>query len=825
MKKRLLLVATAIACLLACVLSLAACASKDEPSAHTHSYQWADNGDGTHSGHCSVTGCDKPNVKNETHNFGANGKCEKCSAVMLNDGHTHTWSQSYETNATHHWHVCMVSGCSEKNGYAEHNFAVGDCVCGKKKPTQGGEHEHTYSRDWTSAGAAGHYHVATCEHTCEHTAVVPHAYDNADDTTCNDCGYVRTVEPSHTHSLTHTSAKSATCTQDGNIAYWYCSDCDKHFLDKDGNTEIAFADTVIDKLGHDLQHIAAQSATCANVGWNAYDRCKRVNCGYSTETVIPATGKHTGGTATCTAKAVCTVCRNEYGEIDADNHDIQHHDAQAATCTTDGWNAYDACMRCDYTTKEILKANGHTLDENTVCTVCGVTAGTPGLTYTLNSGSDSYSVTGIGTAKGNIIIAPEYNSKPVTSIGENAFYGRSGLTSITIPDSITSIEKYAFSVCSGLTSVTIPDSVTSIGHGAFAGCSGLTSVTILDGVTSIGENAFYRCSGLTSITIPDSITSIEKYAFSVCSGLTSVTIPDSVTSIGHGAFAGCSGLTSVTIGNSVTSIVDGAFSDCSGLTSVTIPNSVTSIGDDAFFRCSGLTSVTIPDSVTSIESHAFFRCSGLTSITIPNSVTSIGSSAFSGCSSLTSITIGNSVTSIGGSAFGDCSNLEIVYWNATACESVGSTPGVHMDTAFEDCTKLTTVVIGDNVSTIPDYVFYCCSGLTSVTIPDSVTSIGWSAFASCSGLTSITIPDSVTSIGWSAFANCSGLTSITIGNGVTSIGDSTFRDCSSLTSVTFNGTKAQWKAVSKDINWNYNTGNYTVTCTDGKLDKNGNEIT
>ncbi len=755
MKKRLLLVATAIACLLACVLSLAACASKDEPSAHTHSYQWADNGDGTHSGHCSVTGCDKPNVKNETHNFGANGKCEKCSAVMLNDGHTHTWSQSYETNATHHWHVCMVSGCSEKNGYAEHNFAVGDCVCGKKKPTQGGEHEHTYSRDWTSAGAAGHYHVATCEHTCEHTAVVPHAYDNADDTTCNDCGYVRTVEPSHTHSLTHTSAKSATCTQDGNIAYWYCSDCDKHFLDKDGNTEIAFADTVIDKLGHDLQHIAAQSATCANVGWNAYDRCKRVNCGYSTETVIPATGKHTGGTATCTAKAVCTVCRNEYGEIDADNHDIQHHDAQAATCTTDGWNAYDACMRCDYTTKEILKANGHTLDENTVCTVCGVTAGTPGLTYTLNSGSDSYSVTGIGTAKGNIIIAPEYNSKPVTSIGENAFYGRSGLTSITIPDSITSIEKYALYCCSGLTSVTIPDSVTSIGHGAFAGCSGLTSVTI---------------------------------------------------------------------GNSVTSIVDGAFSDCSGLTSVTIPNSVTSIGDDAFFRCSGLTSVTIPDSVTSIESHAFFRCSGLTSITIPNSVTSIGSSAFSGCSSLTSITIGNSVTSIGGSAFGDCSNLEIVYWNATACESVGSTPGVHMDTAFEDCTKLTTVVIGDNVSTIPDYVFYCCSGLTSVTIPDSVTSIGWSAFASCSGLTSITIPDSVTSIGWSAFANCSGLTSITIGNGVTSIGDSTFRDCSSLTSVTFNGTKAQWKAVSKDINWNYNTGNYTVTCTDGKLDKNGNVI-
>ena len=68
---------------------------------------------------------------------------------------------------------------------------------------------------------------------------------------------------------------------------------------------------------------------------------------------------HSGGTATCKDKAVCAVCGAEYGEIDSNNHDIVHYGAKAATCTEDGWNAYDACSRCDYTTIKVIPALNH----------------------------------------------------------------------------------------------------------------------------------------------------------------------------------------------------------------------------------------------------------------------------------------------------------------------------------------------------------------------------------------------------------------------------------------------------------------------------------
>ena len=144
----------------------------------------------------------------------------------------------------------------------------------------------------------------------------------------------------------------------------------------------------------------------------------------------------------------------------------------------------------------------------------------------------------------------------------------------------------AFLGCSGLTSLTIPSSVTSIGDWAFGYCSELTSLTLPSGVTSIGNYVFFGCSGLTSLTLPSSVTSIGDYAFQDCSGLTSLTLPSGVTSIGNDAFYGCRGLTSMTIPSGVTVIGEGAFRGCSGLTSIYVyPENLPELGIDIFNRC------------------------------------------------------------------------------------------------------------------------------------------------------------------------------------------------------------------------------------------------
>ena len=166
----------------------------------------------------------------------------------------------------------------------------------------------------------------------------------------------------------------------------------------------------------------------------------------------------------------------------------------------------------------------------------------------------------------------------VKSIGKAAFSHCYGLTSIVVEDGNpvydsrnncnAIVETASNSLICGCNTSIIPNSVTSIGNYAFDGCSGLTSVTIPNSVTSIGNLAFLSCSGLTSIVVEDGMESIGEWAFHGCKGLTSVTIPNSVKSIGQSAFYKCSGLTSVTIGNSVTLIWSEAFRDCPELLDV-----------------------------------------------------------------------------------------------------------------------------------------------------------------------------------------------------------------------------------------------------------------
>ncbi len=274
--------------------------------------------------------------------------------------------------------------------------------------------------------------------------------------------------------------------------------------------------------------------------------------------------------------------------------------------------------------------------------------------------------------------------------GERYFIkNMNGSTEITIDSSATQIYNRAFYNRSDITTVTIPEGVTSIGDWAFNGCNSLTDVyyggDINDWVSisfgsydanplSYGENLYLNGDTTTPVTeiSIDTATSIGAYSFCGWKGLTKVTIGDQVTSIGIYAFYNCSSLTTVTFGegSQLESIGSYALSDCSSLTSITIPSSVTSIGDSAFFGCSSLTTVTFGDNsqLTSIGGSAFYGCSSLTTVTFGENsqLESIGTYAFYDCRSLTSITIPSGVTSIGRYAFSGCSKLTSVTFENTS---------------------------------------------------------------------------------------------------------------------------------------------------------------
>ena len=212
---------------------------------------------------------------------------------------------------------------------------------------------------------------------------------------CNENG-----ESTHTHDMTKVQAVAATCTEDGNEAYYKCSECGKYFSDEAGNSEISLEDTVIAATGHKVEKLPGKAATCTEDGLTEGEKCSVCGEVIKAQEVIKSSG-HTpevvpGKAATCTEDGLtdgekCSVCGEVIKAqqvIKSSGHTVEKLPGKAATCTEDGLTEGEKCSVCGEVIKaqQVIKSSGHTpevvpgkaatctedgLTEGEKCSVCG----------------------------------------------------------------------------------------------------------------------------------------------------------------------------------------------------------------------------------------------------------------------------------------------------------------------------------------------------------------------------------------------------------------------------------------------------------------------
>ena len=472
-----------------------------------------------------------------------------------------------------------------------------------------------------------------------------------------------------------------------------------------------------------------------------------------------------------------------------------------------------------------------------------------GIYYSVNSGGATVENNGsFNTYSGNVTIPASIsyggNTYDVRSIGYQSFKGSTGLTSVTIPNSVFYLANEAFHGCTSLTSINLPSSISAIYNNVFVGCTGLTSIYCnWDTPKSCNVNNFSsstyssatlyvpagKVSAYQSVAPWSSFTHIEeaptdftyngitytptgsntvkviKKASGTYSG--SITVPSSVThngktysvtAIGEEAFRN-SGLTSVSLPNTIVNMEYGAFAGTS-LTSITLPNSLTSVEASIFMDCLSLKTVNIGSGLKKLGPFMFIRCKALESITIPNTVTEIGYEIFQDCVNLKNVEIGSGVTSIERLAFKNCSALETIVCNAITPPTIVSTTfdsstysaatlkvPYSSQTAYKNATywKNFTNVEGLSYDFCVDGIYYkkTSSSTVEVTYKDIMNNVYTGSVTIPSTVKVNNVTYKVTAIGIYAFYMCKNLTSVTIPNTVTIIDGCAFEGCSGLTSV------------------------------------------
>ena len=411
----------------------------------------------------------------------------------------------------------------------------------------------------------------------------------------------------------------------------------------------------------------------------------------------------------------------------------------------------------------------------------------------------------------------------VATIGNSVFYGCSGLSSIMLYPNLASIGNSAFYGCNSINNikVIVTNASTFCNNGVMELIRNsigkpvtlidnegieIKDYNIPDGVTSIGNYAFTNCTGLLSVTIPNSVTSIGYDTFSGCSGLTSVSL--NCKNVGSW-FSGKASIKEVLLGNNVESIGSSAFSGCSGLVSVTIPNSVTSIGYDAFRNCSKLLSLIIGTGVITIGKNAFANTNLKKTKWLTNTppsgyqyasgaVNYVANEQYSNLYNKIIYPFISSLFEADGIYYVPvspseriCDAIDCRYNETMTNTNISSTvsyQGIDMTVQKIQpylCYGNTYIenLKCENNGDIADYAFGGCSNMTSLSLGENITSIGKNSFRDCSSLKIVNIPNSVTILDDYSFSGCSSLEEIVIGNHVKTISQYAFEDCKSLPSI------------------------------------------
>ncbi len=392
----------------------------------------------------------------------------------------------------------------------------------------------------------------------------------------------------------------------------------------------------------------------------------------------------------------------------------------------------------------------------------------------------------------------------LTSIGTRAFY-ESGVSNVSIPSSVTSLGDNCFSNNTKLASVTVGGNCSVIPSGAFENCANLSSITLNEGVTKIADAAFANCTSLVSISIPSTVTQIGTYRWYGSSSSTATELP----------FYGCSSLKSVRFEDGSSSIALSSHCTSNASYSVSLfascPLEEVYIGRDikyiqsstysfasspgyysysAFYNQPKLAKVTVSSSVTEIPAYLFYKNSAITITELPN-VKAIGDFAFAYCSKMTTLDLGQDLTTVGNAAFYYCTNVTKLTF-PDAITTIG-------DNAFDHCSSVTEITVGTNLKSVGANAFNTCPSFTALILPDGFSTMGEAAFENCTKLTVANLGKSLTALPAKAFKNCIALSEMNIPATVQSIGDQALYNDSTIAVVTM---REGLKTIGNEVFWN-----------------------